>query len=164
MRLKGRCCNSVRLRCLCFNSKLVRLKGTELVLLTYAGSKFQFQTGAIKRKSLKTSEATTHRFNSKLVRLKVSIRSHALSRNARFNSKLVRLKGNCAHRISCAILTFQFQTGAIKRCDHVLFSTSPIRRFNSKLVRLKAKSPEEDFGPLESFNSKLVRLKEAASP
>ena len=120
---------------------------------------FQFQTGAIKRKSSNIPcRLLSCCFNSKLVRLKAFTRLCSSLRNSSFqfqtgaikrchkthatiasrpcfNSKLVRLKVNAAfHVVGC--IWFQFQTGAIKRaCSVVLREV--LESFNSKLVRLK---------------------------
>ena len=54
-----------------FNSKLVRLNVAHADLRDLIVDEgFNSKLVPLKAKSLKTSEATTHRFNSKLVRLK----------------------------------------------------------------------------------------------
>ena len=54
-----------------FNSKLVRLKGAPSAgCLSPVESRFQFQTGAIKRYIRENVDALMEGFNSKLVRLK----------------------------------------------------------------------------------------------
>ena len=55
----------------------------------------------------------------------------------RFNSKLVRLKVMKSPTEIKKDLTFQFQTGAIKRARVLNVSPGDIQGFNSKLVRLK---------------------------
>ena len=54
---------------------------------------------------------------------------------------------------------FQFQTGAIKSKQLVLFHDNLYTGFNSKLVRLKVSADGYDEEDPLSFNSKLVRLK-----
>ena len=61
----------------------------------------------------------------------------------RFNSKLVRLKVPVAVVRPAFFLWFQFQTGAIKRCEGLLRRDLQIPGFNSKLVRLKGDCPTE---------------------
>ena len=142
---------------------------------------FQFQTGSIRSGYNGTSYvAQVPCFNSKLVRLEVlSTVIHFNIALISFNSKLVRLEGSSAVSVVLTIVTFQFQTGSIRRhlayagaCtkNSFQFQTGSIRshilgysvdgfRFNSKLVRL-----EDEIRRLVSngrqigFNSKLVRL------
>ena len=122
-----------------------------------------------------------YRFNSKLVRLKVRVKTLDTADKS-FNSKLVRLKALTRRGGGGAPLEFQFQTGAIKRTYGYTVDALEVMRFNSKLVRLKegASSMESlnalkfqfQTGAIKSnmrvvpvlelklcFNSKLVRLK-----
>ena len=55
--------------------------------------------------------------------------------------------------------TFQFQTGSIKRRQHLQFMVKRVLSFNSKLVRLKVWVHRTVCFVCYSFNSKLVRLK-----
>ena len=80
-----------------FNSKLVRLKGSDKKVDYLRIVKFQFQTGAIKRQGACTLRMTLSSFNSKLVRLKEGD------------------LGEPPHEL----LWFQFQTGAIKSADRL---------------------------------------------
>ena len=119
-----------------FNSKLVRLKGSER----------------------SCASSTWICFNSKLVRLKVPQVQVWCHSQESFNSKLVRLKEALLRENVVPTLVFQFQTGSIKRV------TSPrnpaeLHGFNSKLVRLKDSIQITDAIGVECFNSKLVRLK-----
>ena len=78
----------------------------------------------------------------------------------RFNSKLVRLKLTVGGQvITITQLGFQFQTGSIKASNAPTGSWSTIS-FNSKLVRLKLfPHPAKALHVRHRFNSKLVRLK-----
>ena len=121
-----------------FNSKLVRLKGLRFDKPFLVSTGFQFQTGAIKSRT---------------------VIDDSYPRFFGFNSKLVRLKGMCGVW-SADVLVFQFQTGAIKSCDLTNPSRFPRPRFNSKLVRLKGGTEAaSQFSNRHCFNSKLVRLK-----
>ena len=121
-----------------FNSKLVRLKvGTGFASWCWCRDRFQFQTGAIKRKQPRgcqtplqagfnsklvrlkgfgsvTASSVILCFNSKLVRLKGPFLSECAEQVLRFNSKLVRLKGRRSQSRRFQKSGFQFQTGAIK--------------------------------------------------
>ena len=89
---RARCCSLRAGLSNCFNSKLVRLKDDEILIL------INDEIG----------------FNSKLVRLK-AWDGHALRRGGLcFNSKLVRLKGMQPRSHTRTRDMFQFQTGAIK--------------------------------------------------
>ena len=80
---------------------------------------FQFQTGAIKSGGVPINKHQIGGFNSKLVRLKVFV---------------ITLQIND--------ITFQFQTGAIKRPVRRVRILLVQSRFNSKLVRLKGRYPQ----------------------
>ena len=98
-----------------FNSKVVRLKAQPHPIIKPVILQFQFQSGAVKRiaKSLiryrlhlfqfqsgavkrgicrKIVSTVIHYFNSKVVRLKVSLLSLVKLQTLDFNSKVVRLK------------------------------------------------------------------------
>ena len=75
-----------------FNSKLVRLKVPQTVLIFNQKTAFQFQIGAIKSEhNVLLIECNVACFNSKLVRLKAAVHIAKTERGS-FNSKLVRLK------------------------------------------------------------------------
>ena len=99
---------------------------------------FQFQTGAIKRSSIRVLEIQAGRG---------------------FNSKLVRLKVNEAAQLHRRTMRFQFQTGAIKSQTSKHLISEVYVGFNSKLVRLKVRSQFDLRMIIKCFNSKLVRLK-----
>ena len=106
-------------------------------------ARFRFQTGSIKSKIPKFAEPLINSFDSKLVRLKVSLVMYCFSVKMCFDSKLVRLKGFQVLSIPCGFL-----------CG-----------FDSKLVRLKVEA--ELVLPTvkkSSFDSKLVRLKVPVAP
>ena len=79
---------------------------------------FQFQTGSIKREFSEFGDAEKHRFNSKLVRLKVDGWADATTSSNGFNSKLVRLKVPLSGWVLLTDFKFQFQTGSIKRLNY----------------------------------------------
>ena len=63
-------------------------------MIDFQTSSFRFQTGSIKRtRRVNTPDGIKISFDSKLVRLKVSIAQYLKARGIRFDSKLVRLKG-----------------------------------------------------------------------
>ena len=99
----------------CFNSILVRLKGTSLKRINAIKGQFQFHTGSIKSLSFADAKAST---------------------SSGFNSILVRLK---VHHITSTHFEkeFQFHTGSIKSPTDTIY-LAPVCRFNSILVRLKA--------------------------
>ena len=126
---------------------------------------FQFQTGAIKRRSRTAVSARFEKcFNSKLVRLKGYLIAAIENLHRRcFNSKLVRLKDSLDNSPACYIRRFQFQTGAIKSVAVSLSVSIEKICFNSKLVRLKGFDRLRSFRNRSArFNSKLVRLKGGA--
>ena len=99
-----------------FNSKLVRLKGENVLTVADVG-RFQFQTGSIKRAYLPSYWQALSCFNSKLVRLKVEDIVSGVNQTR----------------------VFQFQTGSIKSDRADFFDELLFDSFNSKLVRLKAR-------------------------
>ena len=133
------CFRQLLLIFLCFDSKLVRLKGYLKSSLSFHGLRsFRFQTGSIKRVSDSFDRVRGQRFDSKLVRLKVARgltegfsqrwdgskdQLHILGREVSriisgvvcFDSKLVRLKVK-GSRVSLLAVSFwfRFQTGSIK--------------------------------------------------
>ena len=103
------------------------------------------------------------RFNSKLVRLEVSMCVHQTGLHDCFNSKLVRLEGKY---IRCSITRskrFNSKLVRLEDFDRCGFSVICVS-FNSKLVRLEAHFHQRtsDDTPKTRFNSKLVRLEDAA--
>ena len=76
---------------------------------------FQFQNGAIKRHIEIVNHEMLDRFNSKMVRLKVSFSYYGIHWHCCFNSKMVRLKESMDQRDRLDLVSFQFQNGAIKR-------------------------------------------------
>ena len=101
-------------------------------------NQFLFQTGSIKRPWFrKVENLLKGRFYSKLVRLKVEMRSEGILESfLSFYSKLVRLKADAYTRPKHGIL-FLFQTGSIKSENRIVTFTGSTG-FYSKLVRLKA--------------------------
>ena len=95
-----------------FNSKMVRLRDDK-VSKRGIWFVFQFQNGAIKRKSGEFNTLTPESFNSKMVRLREDIADIFLNTNK-----------------------FQFQNGAIKSWCFWFFVNSQFC-FNSKMVRLR---------------------------
>ncbi len=104
----------------CFNSRLVRLKAVseagvyEIYLFQFQIGAikrlpscltqclplwFQFQIGAIKSGNVLHLNAGYPRFNSRLVRLKVTGEHTGGTHYGRFNSRLVRLKGVASFRL-----------------------------------------------------------------
>ncbi len=97
-------------------------------------------------------------FNSKMVRLKVTLCGVPIQWYQSFNSKMVRLKVDGSLPDIDTDFAFQFQNGAIKRLNRLRWKEN-IPSFNSKMVRLKENMPININGILMSFNSKMVRLK-----
>ena len=76
---------------------------------------FQFQTGAIKSMLQEKEKDKLKRFNSKLVRLKVSDGALTASGSGSFQFQTGAIKSGCdGDKHTGAGFTFQFQTGAIK--------------------------------------------------
>ena len=118
-----------------FNSKMVRLKGTNLVASNEI-KLFQFQNGTIKSlqylllllfvvrfnsKMVQLKESTIvyfsgalFSFNSKMVQLKAKIMMSSNKTIEGFNSKMVQLKAKNQDKANC-FTAFQFQNGTIKR-------------------------------------------------
>jgi len=101
--------------------------------------KFQFHAGSIKGgRSPPSALSPLAGFNSTLVRLKGSYRSHRPGSVAgSFNSTLVRLKGVFYHRTLRADYLFQFHAGSIKGGAALTTYERGVGCFNSTLVRLK---------------------------
>ena len=108
-------CTCIEAKHLCFNSKLVRLKDVMGCSIVQDRPKFQFQTGSIKSHGECVVCFRLRGFNSKLVRLKVTVPSSPLWGLLSFNSKLVRLKAEWENALKRLGFQFQFQTGSIKR-------------------------------------------------
>ena len=126
-----------------FNSKLVRLKAQYAFGYPAIRSKFQFQTGSIRRSEI----VLTATSRTKLFQFQTgSIRSLRV---------LTLRAAGCGG-------SFQFQTGSIRS---VIFSDrteSPLQRFNSKLVRLEVKRELES--PLQiSFQFQTGSIRSATS-
>ena len=100
------------------------IKSLNTVSLSTQLGMFQFQNGAIKRgKGDFVSVHEVTRFNSKMVRLKVSGARAFTIKRTRFNSKMVRLKVDATVWILAFATQFQFQNGAIKS-GHIFKSVS----------------------------------------
>ena len=126
-----------RIKEVCFNSKMVRLRGLFKKLWRNRAS-FQFQNGAIKRSKRRLFARAQRCFNSKMVRLRDFKTKRRNWQRDSFNSKMVRLRV----MLDVDMFSsggFQFQNGAIKRIKKVN-NKNLIKSFNSKMVRLRVRA------------------------
>ena len=133
----------------CFNSKMVRLQGVVHWIMGHDVPVFQFQNGAIARSNRLLNSTNQHSFNSKMVRLQVSLTVWKNVHFWSFNSKMVRLQDKdldgsghidqvsipkwCdCKRLSLStkilsFMTFQFQNGAIASRKILLYPCRVIK-------------------------------------
>ena len=125
---------------LCFNSKLVRLKGCRV----------------------KSWTSLCARFNSKLVRLKVAACDEfGVGKDFMFQFQTGAIKSDRLQARLDDFGTFQFQTGAIKRRPQNRATHPPEPTFQFQTGAIKSACEKDIPTESTSFNSKLVRLKAA---
>ena len=124
---------------------------------------FQFHTGSIKSRLCEIlCGLGCKRFNSILVRLKVSPTTPAGVTFTGFNSILVRLKERCDiyRRDACSV--FQFHTGSIKR--HVIAPRevvpSILFQFHTGSIKRVTDSQRQLFHGLFQFHTGSIKRKE----
>ena len=126
----------------CFNSKLVRLKGTFRGIYDLSRRMFQFQTGSIKSLSgfAKKRFCGTFQFQTGSIKSRRKPNPSAFVPVFQFQTGSIKSLSPIPE--STTAHPFQFQTGSIKSqaLTRILDTSKPC--FNSKLVRLKGNACE----------------------
>ena len=149
----------------CFNSILVRLKGTGTTGAITTSNLFQFHTGSIKRREtlISVSKGVLFQFHTGSIK---SPSENTTSGRAyvRFNSILVRLKVDLYKKQKALKMCFNSILVRLKAAGSVTPENSVGVSFNSILVRLKAVENVPAVTAFICFNSILVRLKGSLLP
>ncbi len=137
VRLKGWTVRYSRTLLHCFNSKMVRLKDYNIILLQFVRLLFQFQNGTIKSLFGSSSHLIQHAFQFQNGTIKSA------------SPILIRYSNKA----------FQFQNGTIKRLLKML--KKPVKHlFQFQNGTIKRGTKSKVWRACKCFNSKMVRLKE----